>query len=752
MALVGRNNFSSTCLVFDVPELPYPLYKGSIQYSDRMLGEPSATITYEAISSQEIGKLEAAYPTGRVISFYGVPMEVSNRSYDQTDVVVLNAGRLVVYRVTISLQLRSLALQAKEKFGRSRWQEKLEELGNEADLKGFLAYSDELQVKTLGSGRQWSFAREQIIEVGGNAIALPGEGYNKATLTWNTEDEGADSPETAFSPKRPEVETREEGDPNPLIPPDNDVLTTLNEEEQEAEAKKLRDSSSNFDESGPTKFRRIVTTIDGTNETEVYRLYGYAYNYRDIFTEDGYPRTDYLPADFWRLVEERTTTYVYEKLRAYTSIDVDITDTSGAFPQEIGFIIHPDFRDLLKGATGGDRSKITIDSDTRYLVETKTIGRKLVRLIQETDDRNTLDPTDTYVIAGLFEFEWTPYFERTAYLLKPARGTFLPDNEQLPFRVEFQDYDSLEPRLKALADRDATTADGRLAILYPEPNYVEPLYIEEEGTQASSYKWAPDPEGEVEENPDPEEPPRPPDHFHVGEESDRRVRRIPTNPAQGLYTELTRLYSAQDPEFVAVAEQTQFKEMRGIPPSPSTRQVQFEPETINPNSRDRDNSRTYLVTTPDNSDRFPEGGSVNIPGAKNLSEARQGVLTRLRRSGLQTAQAQYNVAWFYPEMKPGDSVVIEGDRHAAEGDWLITQLSWELTFDANNFLDLGRPTVSCQGGMNLTLGLDGARSVQITSKPVSANGGSPTISASAEDPASSGLGRVLPVLPNRRNF
>lgn len=757
MPLVGRKDFSSTCLVFDVPELPYPLFKGSIQYSDRMLGEPTATITYEAISSQEIGKLEAAYPMGLQISLYGVPMEVNNRSYDQTDVVVLNAGRLVVYRVTISLQLRSLALQAKEKFGRSRWQEKLEELGNEADRKGFLAYSDGLQVKTLGSGRAWNFTREQIIEVGGNAIALPSEGYNNAALTWGEQQANANSPRTVFSPAVPQVVTLVEGDPDPTIPPDNDVPLYLDEEAQASEAKKLRDSSSNYDESGPTKFTREVTTVDGTGESETYRLYGYAYQYIDIFDEDGYPRTDYDPADFWRLVEERFVTYSYRRLDAYSQLRVDIRDNSnlnaGGEGAALQFIIHPDYTQFLRGGSlDGSQSSVYVTSTTQYLLEVVTRGRKLVRLLQETDDRNTLDPTDAYVIAGLYEFEWTPFQERTAYLLKPARGTFIPDNEQLPFRVEFQDYDSLEPRLKQLADKESTTADGKVAILYPDPEYVEPFYISEEGTQANSYKWAPDPEGEVAENPTPGEPPKPPDHFDVGEESDRRIRRIPTDPANGFYDEITRQYSSQDPQFTAVAEQTQFKQMRGTPPTPTVRQIRFEPDTLDTSSGTGDNSRTYLVTTPDNSDRFPEGGSVNIPGASSLSEARQGVLTRLRRSGLQTAQAQYNVSWFYPDMKPGDSVTIEGDRHAADGTWLITQLSWTLTFDANNFLELGRPTVSCQEGMDLTLGLDGARSVRITSKPASANGGSPTVAGRITDGPDQTLGRILPPLPNRRNF
>ncbi|MEL6854345.1 MAG: hypothetical protein AAFO83_04470, partial [Cyanobacteria bacterium J06607_13] len=481
-----------------------------------------------------------------------------------------------------------------------------------------------------------------------------------------------------------------------------------------------------------------------------------AYYFRDIFTPDGYPIPNVSPASFWRLVEERTTTYVYQRLGDYSNLQVDIRDNSAPTTSGEGrtltFIVHPDYDQFLKGSSVQGGASLTVKSTTQFLVETKTVGRKLVRLVQETDDRNTLDSSDVYATEGLFEFEWTPYTERTAYLLKPARGTFIPDDEQLPFRVEFQDYDSLEPRLKLRVGPRDTTSDGKVAILYPDPAYVEPLYVAEEGTQASSYKWAPDPEGDVEINPDPQEPPRPPDHFHVGEESDRRVRRIPTDPENGFYTELNRQYSAQDPEFIAVAERTQFEEKRGTPPSPAFRQIQFEPETIAPRGTTGDSSRTYLVTTPDNSDRYPEGGSISIPGATSYSEAQEGVRTRLRRSGLQIGQAQYNVAWFYPNMKPGDGLVIEGDRHAAEGQWLVTQLSWKLTFEASNFLELGRPTVLCEDGMNLTLGLDRSRVVSFSSKPSGSNGGSPTVAGRVTDAPDQTLGRILPALPNRRNF
>ncbi|MEY3298729.1 MAG: Planktothrix phage PaV-LD, partial [Cyanobacteriota bacterium] len=460
---------------------------GEISYSDSMTSEPTATLVYTGVSSGTIAEIERAYPMGQSIFLYGVPMEVNNRSYSQDSVKVDRVGWLDSYTVTISLQFLSIVLQAKARYGsgisgrvtpeqssRPKWQEKLEELGNEADLKGFLAYSDGLRVKTLGFGSAWKFTREQVLEVGGSSVALPSEGYNKAPLTWGTAAKAPPSPNAPLTPKKPERLTLTEGDINPEKPPDNDAQLWLSEGEQAAEAKKLRDMSSNFDQSGPTKFKRVVTTVDGTPESESYELWGYVYRYIDIFDEDGYPRkpSEYKPADFWRKVEERTTTHTYSNLDSFTGIALTITDSSDPKRERrLKALVHPDFQRFVSG--GPIVSSTSIKSETQYLLGSVTKGRKLTRLVQESDTRNTLDPTDPWVEAELFEPTWTPYEDRTAYLLKPSRGTFTPEDEQLPFRVEFAAYDSLEPRIQELVEESVTTSTGQVAILYPDPNFVE---------------------------------------------------------------------------------------------------------------------------------------------------------------------------------------------------------------------------------------------------------------------------------------
>lgn len=733
MGVKGRKNFSNTPLVYDVPDLPYPLWKGEITYTDSMFNEPSGAIAYEGISSTELPKLERAYPMGKVVNFYGVPMEVESLSYTQEDVIVLRYGQLVVYSVNISLQFRSIVLQAKERFGlvgnsnryglapssQERWQEELEDIGDEADRIGFTAYSDGIRPKALGSGKTWEFSQEQIIELSGNAIALPSEGYNKATLTWG--DEASQKTNTTeFSPAQPVIDVQVQGKDDLVAPP--------------LDTNQLRDSSSNHDESGPTKFERTITTVDGTPDQEHYELYGFAYQYKDIFNANG-GLLGIGPTAFWQLVEERDTQYVYREAGAST-LEVDIRDPStsvGEAGAQLSFAIHPDYDEFIQ-ASGSNR--IRIKNSTKYLTEIITRGRKLMRLNQETDERNSLDDQDTY--NDLFRFRWVSFYEKKAFLLKPARGVFVPEDEQLPFRVEFADYDTLEPRIQARVGSQGATADGRVAILYPDPNYVEPFYIAQETQQASSYEWAPDPDNE------------PPAHFHVGEETSNEIKRQVTDVATSRYVEIKSLYSAQDPQFEAVAEQIEFTEQRGTPPSPTIRQARFDPEIVRPRGNIGDDSRTYLITTPDNADRFEEGGSISIPGAENVNEAIEAAKVRLRRSGLKNETAQYKVAWFYPSMKPGDTIRIEGDRHANEGDWLVTQIKWKLKFEATNTPSLGSPMILCEDGMQLELGLDRERQVIVSSKATD-DTSAPTVSVSQTgDPFS--IGRVLPPLPNRRNF
>ena len=729
MPLVGRTNFQGTPLVFETINLPYPLYNGEISFSEGMKREPSGSVTYNGITSDQLGILEAAYPIQSRLSFYGCPMEVVSRSWQQTDVVINDEEQLVSYTVTIDLALPAIALLLQAQYG-SQWQTAQAALEGEADKIGFIAYSEGLRAKALGSGQTWNFTREQIIETGGNSVSLPSEGYNEATLTWGSDDSNSNSPQVTLTPRRPETRVFEESSEDPRLPP--------------LDSNALRDTSSNFDESGPTKYERFVIRVDGTPDKEDFILYGFAYLMEQIVNDDGLLKAE-RPEQYWVPVEYKNTQYIYSPVDAAT-LDVEIRDPSDR-NRRLDFVVPPEYDQFVTLTAAGQR--VSVKSLTLYNIEVITTGRKLVRLVKETDGRNTLDDTDPRY--PLMKFEWIPFYEKKAFLLKPSRGVFVAEDESLPISVEFADYDSLEPRLKArVSGRDATE-DGRVAILTPDPEYVEPLYIALDQQQASSYHWALDPDGEIEETEDPDAPPNPPPHFQVGQETDNAVVVTPTDPANQLYSEQRKTYSAQDPQFTSVAEQIVFADMQGQPSSPSVRGRIIEPETARVSGRDSDTTLRYVVTTPDIAERLPAGGSVSVPGAETQAEAIAALEVKLRRSGLQSAQAQYDLAFFYPRLKPGDYVNIEGDRHAELGQWAVEQHSWTQKYSGNNpALGPGGVSITCEKH-SLSLGLDQARPVEIQVRSDRGSGSGPTINARAVGSTAS-LGRVLPPLPNRRNF
>ena len=722
MTFIGRAGFVSNSQVFNPPALPYPLLKGSVSYSDSLGQEPSGSITYEGVSRAECDRIEAAYPLGRQLRLYGVPLEVSARTIEEDGVVHLGRELLQVFSVQVTLAFPPLKLLIPE--------QDLEREEKQAALRGFLAFSDGLRGKSLDEGKLWRFAREQVVEVGGNTLALPSNGYNKAVLTFGgQEDEGSDR-STTFSPRRPQVLELVEESENPEQPPEDSRF--------------LRDSTSNHDEGGPTKYIKRIRRVDGSPDSERLVTWGFAYLYEDIVQPNGELKGD--ARDFWRPIEERETQYIYRQVQAST-LDVEIRDPSQgvtADGRRLNFVVPPELQKFLILTFG--RNRIRVRTNARYLVEVSTRGRRLMRLVQENQTRNTLDPEDPRY--ELYQFDWIPFTDRTAYLLRPSRGVFVSGNQSLPFSVEFTDYDALPRSLQRQISPRETTSDGQVAVLRPDPNFVEPFFISVESQQASSYAWALDPDGEVEE-PEDGEPPQPPPHFMVGQETRNEIRRTVVDPARKLYSEAVAEFSCQDPQFETTAERVFFRDMEGDPPTSQVRQQVFEEEEVRVRSQARDSTITYTVTTPDVADRLDEGGSVNVPEAETLQAAIAAVRNQLRLSGMQNSTAAYRVGWFYPAMKPGDAVRVEGNRRQALGAWRINDISWQLDYQGSN-TPLGNLLITCPG-TSLTLGLDQPRVLDLRQQRDRNSGSAPTIDATSLSQGNT-LGRVLPPLPNRRNY
>lgn len=706
-----------TGLITEPIQVPYPITKGKITFNDSFNGPPTASIQYEGISAQEIERLEQAYPLGFKVQFPGCKLEVKGFKTGETSVVHISGDRLVSYTVSISLEFGTLA--------RVMSKVREDELMKEGDRLGQVAYSDGVKAKSLSGGATWRFSRDEVIEVGESAIARPTEGYNHARLDWGTVQAGVGS---VPSPKKPEIITTPEQTWRPTVPPEDTVI--------------LKDLSSNHDESGPTAYIRTSTTVDGTPEKETMQTWGFAYLYEEATLPDGRLYVS-DPSRFWMPIEYRETQHIYRQVNG-VRVQVEIRDpTSGAGGgKRVRYVVHPDYRGYM--SVSGSNT-LTIKTPNLFLVESKTTGKKLLRLVKETEERNTLDPTDPRY--PLMQWRWVPFREETVYLLKTVPEGFEESSGE-PFRVEWKSYADLDRRLKALFSEKDATQDGQVAIIYPNFDYVEPFYVQRQIRRSLSYDWALDPDGEAEDA-DPPLPPIPPPHFSVGEEShDEQIRTIKNAKLQA-YSEMDRKYSAQDPQFVAVAEGVETRELRGSLPGPTVRKIQFdtEQEKVDPGAGAESSALTqkaWYVTTPDNARNFRRGGSISIPGANSLSQAIAGLKVRLRRSMMSATQTSYKIAWFYPTMRPGDAILVEGHRWRQKGTLRVMSLSW--THNYNGTTPLGAPMVHCDG-MQLSCGLD-------AEPPVSVNPGgkgSPTVKSKILG-GDETIGRILPRVPSRRDF
>lgn len=727
MPIIGRSTRQSTGpatqsvgigngLIASPINLPYPLVKGSVTFSDKFNGPPTAQIQYEGISAQEIERIEAAYKLGLKIDFYGPKMEVKGVRTGEISVKHVSGNRLHSYTVSITLEFPSIV--------KLKTVAQEDDLMKQGDLLGQVAYSDGLRPKSLGAGATWRFSRDEILEVGESAIAKSSEGYNYARLDWGS---GSGTGRVAISPKRPEIITLVEQTWKPTVPPEDSRV--------------IKDLSSNHDESGPTAYIRTTTTVDGTPERETMQIWGFAYLYEDATLPDGRLYSD-NPGRFWQPIEYRETRHIYHKIEG-VRVEVEIRDPSqgGGDGKAVKAAVHPDYRQYMSIAGG---SRITVKTPNLFLTESKTTGRKWLRLVKETDERNTLDPTDPRY--PLMQWRWVPSTEETVYLLKSVPEGFLAESGD-PFRVEWKAYKDLEQRLKSLFSESSATLDGQVAILYPNFDFVEPLYVQRQIRKSLSYEWALDPDGEAEEA-DPPLPPIPPPHFSVGEESHDELIRTITDEKTKAYSEMDRKYSAQDPQFVAVAENVETRQLRGSLPSPTIRKIQFdtEAEAIDPGAGAESSAMTkkaWYVTT-DNARSFRRGGSISIPGARSLSQAIAGLQVRLRRSMMGATQTQYKVAWFYPAMRPGDAILAEGHRWRQQGTLRVMSLSWKHTYYGAT--PLGAPLVHCDG-MQLSCGLDKSTGASIQS----GGKGSPEVNSRILG-GDKELGRILPRVPSRRDF
>lgn len=693
--------------------VPVPVGIGSISWSESLFGQNSGTIEYQGLRDTgfpTVRSVLGAYQVLDKVSLAGAKFEVASVSYSDQRVHPHDSLKKV-YSVSVSLRETKQSQKDKAKL--------LKKLGGSS----FPLYIDEANlIQTAGS------------------ISVNEQGYNNAELTFgqdkeNTENEKVpNGPRTLFTLKNSVSVTLEEGDIKAHEPPDNTEV--------------LRDTTSNFDESGPKRILKKTTRVNGQLAKEQLYTYGFAYLMENI-SPDGDILYSESPEAFWQLIEYRETIYIYQKV-GDVSLNVRITEPAGN--AVLGFVVHPDYDQFASVSFAGG-GNVSFRSNAEYLVAEITTGWKLLRLKKETDDRNSLDPEDPYY--SLFRFYKIPFYAQKTYRLRNSRGLF-GEKIQPPFRIEFADYRSLEDRIKSRVPKQNISESGKVAILYPEPNYVEPMFIEAEDYQSNSFVWAFDPEEEA--DPDAFIPgtnrQAPAPRLMSGEETYSRITRKLTSADR--YTEYISEYSSQDPGFDNSAERYSFREVEGRPPEPQSRMREYESKEV-ANSRIQFNSaeiltRYFVTSRKDDLDELiEEGGSVSLPEAADLKEAVEMLENESRLSYLQSSQIEATHAWYRPfRLTAGLSF-----SKPISGGYRVTSVNHNLQYQGTNNLT-GAPLITTSGtkvtaGLNKNDGIKVDKKQEVIPNEQQPNGLDPLVDVTVTSRPGD-LSRFFPPLESRRNF
>lgn len=437
---------------------------------------------------------------------------------------------------------------------------------------------------------------------------------------------------------------------------------------------KLTDLSLNFDKSGVTKTVVTVTEEDGFPITEVTRRYGFAYRAVDItkvITNDAGDLQPILeegnPANWWKLIEEKVTTYLYD-------------------------------------------NGLSSDSGTGYLLGYDIVGRRLLRSEAEGDDLYTQEyylefnyeddspePTNFEIAKyNTYGFRYVPLYGAKRYLLNAHRDYY-------------KNFENEEKYYKKCNKDGSSSWEVR-------PDYVEPMFAIGEAEEISCYLQTPDPRNLLR---DPEsDPPEPyfPDKS-TGEESYRRSfikildskntgkpnYTVDSNlPEQDRYITFNSNFSAQEPGFGVVVEETSTSQSDGIPPVHTRKPPAYE--LVEPDKEDKSKEqkqfRYVLFTNPYNGG-FPRAGSFSFEKATKINEVISAVTNQLKIDDIRNTLSSSCTIPLNMNIKSGDKVVV-----SVEG----TTYKRRVTSVQHNFVFEGVNTVTrlplVTGTTQLTMGID----------------------------------------------
>ena len=447
----------------------------------------------------------------------------------------------------------------------------------------------------------------------------------------------------------------------------------------------------------------------------------------------------------WVTVGYRETNYIYEELE---KVKIEITIAIPNVETPGSFIVDPKYKAYVDTYVPGD-TKLTLKTRAKYLTEIRETGWDYMRTVAEDfgDEQKSVMFRNQYWQSTLFPqgnpmiYRKVPVTKVTKYDLASTRyhydsskfsGALEKQKVAPPFSIAFVNYADLDIEQKAEFQKitgntddwtkikEYLTPDYKVAVITPDPNYVEPMFPIQERTHETSYisdldtiteqnisryfsKW-----------------------FSSGTEVITNVVRTPILGSQKVesgyavytsdgkpslwygYSEYTSEVTVQGEDFTTsrIARVTT-RDVDGLPPDAQVQIQSYVTSAEDPNGfQYEENRMRYYLTTDDNTSTAATGQTLSID-ASTIEEAEPIIKLLLKKDMAEKIQAQVNLRWFYPSIAPGDSINILSEFGS---EWIVYARSWEETYSGTNN-PIGKMVTT--SGTSLTLGFLGNRRYSI---------------------------------------
>ena len=641
-------------------------------------------------------------------------------------------------------------------------------ISDEARVLGsYFRCENGIELVEVDNGKRYTFQVGEILNADGENSISPPPFYNRTELTWNKDPLAQD-----LELKEPKVEKIVKEDANPEEPPavdfgvGDDVFCDA-------------PWPNMFVNGGPTKTRVTTTLIEGSPSVVDTEIYGYKFDSRDI---DELTEVLDTAQAYWQLCETTKTEYIYDSFKSprYSVKVKDISNPeqpSDATVAEVGDggvtylapIIHPDYTQYAKLQVDDGLRSIVIDLGTQYMVQEKTTGRKLMVLRREegfelvtaledlaaaTDEESL---TDAERLIEAYTQRFVTVEGVKSYKLRNKRQLYKPFQKDLndyeenfvgnPFSLQVVNYNSLSEKLKAAVplSPEYIGYDGRVAILTPDPNFIEPFVIEEEAYLKGGLFFA-DTAESLKDDPD-----RINQKDTTGEETYTRISRKVT--AKNRHSQLSSEYSSNESGFERVFNKVTEEDVLGQLPDAQTRKADWQDKQQKVRRRDPSKLTRVFATSDRVTDESTIGGSANFQNASSKEQAILAAETDLRIKGWQESNQSKNCAWYYPGLRPGDFINTPHDLFGDAGNWRLLSASFSLSIKGDNESEtIEAFPLAFTSGTSITTGLDLLREVEYEEEPDIRDRQLEADDTVVELDGQNSLGEIILSIPTRRKL